>query len=71
MTPLPWTGFRRGILLALQGRLPGPHDQAQPPWARAARQRRGALLALIALVATAAAALHLLALPDPATLWHH
>ena len=66
MTPRPWFGLLRGLLLAMWPGLRWAAPAAEAPWHGAARRRRGALLALVVALTAVAAAVQWQALPPEA-----
>jgi len=66
MTPAPWFGFLRGLLLAMWPGLGPRGARREAPWHAAARRRRAVLLALLVALASIAAAVQWQALPPDA-----
>jgi len=66
MTPRPWFGLARGLLLALWPGIGWRAPASDAAWHGAARRRRGALLALVAALAAVAATVQWQALPPEA-----
>lgn len=66
MTPRPWFGLMRGLVLALWPGLVWQDQAPTAPWHAAARRRRSALLVLVALLAGSAAVVQWQALPPDA-----